>query len=416
MRIFVHDYPGHPLQITLSRELARFGHVVQHAFCPSVSSPRGSLTERADDPETFSIRAIPLNRAFDKYGVSRIRQEREYGRRAVAAMREFAPDVVVSANTPLLAQRALATESQRTGIPFVFWLQDLLGVGIKSVLQRRSPLLGRAGDVFVALERRILTSSDAVIAISDDFRPILLDAGVDLRSIHIIENWAPLDELPVLPRDNAWSRENGLDGVPVVLYAGTLGLKHDGALIVAVAERLAGASDATIVIASEGPSVDSLRQDVEARGLSNVRFVGFQPYERLPEMLATGDVFIAVLDEEAGVFSVPSKILTYLCAQRPIVAAVPSQNLAARVIQRSGGGVVVDPTKPNAFADAVEGLLWDGDQRRTLGIRGRRYAEREFSITRIAERFESVLSDITGEQPAVLIASIPEEEQSWSTS
>ena len=61
----------------------------------------------------------------------------------------------------------------------------------------------------------------------------------------------------------------------------------------------------------------------------------FQPYEVLPEVLASADVLLAILEPEAGVFSVPSKVLSYHCAGRPILAAIPAENLAARIIERA---------------------------------------------------------------------------------
>ena len=40
--------------------------------------------------------------------------------------------------------------------------------------------------------------------------------------------------------DNEWSRRMGLRGHPVVLYSGTLGLKHDPSILALLADRAAG--------------------------------------------------------------------------------------------------------------------------------------------------------------------------------
>jgi len=98
-----------------------------------------------------------------------------------------------------------------------------------------------------------------------------------------------------------------------------------------------------------------------------------------------------VLEPEAGAFSVPSKILTYLCAARPLLVSVPAGNLAARVVERSGGGVVVRPGDRPAFLAAAGRLLEDEQPRAELAKRGRAYAETEFDIESIAARFEGVL-------------------------
>src|SRR5207248_4934081 len=98
-----------------------------------------------------------------------------------------------------------------------------------------------------------------------------------------------------------------------------------------------------------------------------LRLLAYQPYDRLPEMLASADALVAVLEPEAGAFSVPSKILTYLCAARPLLVSVPSENLAARVVVRSGGGGVVEPGDDPSFLDAAQRMLDDPAVRAEVG-------------------------------------------------
>ena len=146
------------------------------------------------------------------------------------------------------------------------------------------------------------------------------------------------------------------------------------------------------MVVSEGEGAEWLERRARARGLENLVRLDFQPFHRMPEVLASADVLVAVLEAEAGVFSVPSKVLTYLAAGRPIAAAVPADNLAARTLLRSGGGCVVRPDDPTALSALVLELLDDEVRRHDLGDRGRKYAEREFDIRAIGDRFERVLS------------------------
>jgi glycosyltransferase involved in cell wall biosynthesis len=126
--------------------------------------------------------------------------------------------------------------------------------------------------------------------------------------------------------------------------------------------------------------------------LENLMLLGFQPYERLSEVLASSDVLIATLESDAGQFAVPSKILTYLCAGRPVLLAAPRENLAASVIERSGGGVVTDPDDLGAWVAAAKKLALDRPYREELGVHARRYAESAFDIHAIAGVFENVLN------------------------
>jgi glycosyltransferase involved in cell wall biosynthesis len=397
-RVVVHDYAGHPFQVQLSRALARRGHEVLHLYCPSVPTGRGDLDRRSDDPSTLAIEPVPLDEDFARYQASkRLRQEIVYGGRAAERVRTFEPSVVLSANTPLLAQWRLLRSCRRAGIATVFWQQDVLGVGTRRVLARKVRFVGAAaGSLLVAVERASVRRSDGVVVISPDFTPTLQSWNVADDRIAVVPNWAPIDELPVVDRDNSWSREHGLDGRTVLLYSGTLGLKHNPDLLLQLARGLRDRPDVEIVVVSEGLGADWLDEQSGHAGLSNLRVLPYQPYDRLPEVLGSADVLLAVLEHDAGAFSVPSKVLTYLCAGRAILAAIPTANLAARLLREAGAGMVVDPLDGDAFLNAARRLVDDSSARAGHGAAARAYAEQTFDIDAIADRFATVLQRAVG--------------------
>lgn len=382
MRILVHDFAGHPFQAQLSRELGRRGHVVIHAYCGAVTTGRGDLQRRPDDPETMDFLDCAAG-PFERYDpVRRIASELSYGRSVSGAVRVVRPDVVISANTPLIAQALLWRAARRQGARRVYWLQDFLGRGTRAVLSGRSRALGTtAGAAFEHLETKLLRRSDAIIAITEDFV-----AALDARGVAgpraVIENWAPLDELPVLSKRNTWSSHHGLSNRPVALYSGTLGLKHDPEHLLAAAAAVGGGGE--VVVISEGRGRDVLEAARAERRLENLHLFDFVPYEQLPDVLATADVTLVLLEPDAGTFSVPSKVLSYLSAGRAVVAAVPTENLAARVLLRSGAGRVVRPGDHAGFAENVRQALADPWGTAQMGACGRRYAEERFDVVRIA--------------------------------
>jgi glycosyltransferase involved in cell wall biosynthesis len=391
VRVVVHDYFGHAFPAQLARSLAGRGHDILHLHCSSFVTGKGRLTRTDDDPPGLEFAAVDLGQAFAKYDVlRRVVHERKTARELAELLREFRPDAVLSI-APLIVQVELLRAARRSGAAFVFWQQDVMSIAARRVLGRRSRLVGAASERAVAeLERRVVRRSDAVVVISEDFLPLLRSWQVDDSRVSVIENWAPLAELPPLPRENAWAVEHGLDGNAVFLYSGTIGFKHDPTLLLALA-RWAGTRDALVVVVSEGPGADWLGK--RARDEPGLRLLPYQPYDRLPEVLASADVLVAVLEPEAGAFSVPSKILTYLCVGRPLLASVPADNLAARVVERSGGGVVVRPGDTPAFLAAAETLLGNQGLRAELGSRARAYAEAAFESGAIADRFEAVLEE-----------------------
>jgi glycosyltransferase involved in cell wall biosynthesis len=204
----------------------------------------------------------------------------------------------------------------------------------------------------------------------------------------VIQNWAPLDEFPQSSRRNGWSSSCGLGERPVLLYSGTLGMKHRPDLIYRLAQELGNLC--TVVVVTEGVGEQYLKRQP---ALDNLILVGFQAYEVLPQVLASADVLLATLESDAAEFAVPSKILTYLCAGRPILLAAPAENLASSIVKESGAGLVVDPDNFASWADAAKRLVLDATYREELSMAARSYAERTFDITAVAASFEAILTN-----------------------
>ena len=129
-----------------------------------------------------------------------------------------------------------------------------------------------------------------------------------------------------------------------------------------------------MVVISEGLGADWLREKKAELDVDNLLLLPFQPFAEMPDVLASSDVLIAILERDAGVFSVPSKVLTYLCAGKPILAAIPPQNLMARIIAKADAGIVEAPDAHSALVGAGVRFLRDPELRRRAGANGRRYA------------------------------------------
>ncbi len=398
-RILIHDFAGHPFSVGLSRALAGRGHAVLHLYGADNPTPKGPLTLTADDLSSLRIAAVAMPGGYERYRfVTRWRQERAYGRRLAAEIRAWRPDVVVSGNAPLAAQDAALRASRQVGARFFFWLQDLTGEAAWRLLGRRwwgvGAMIGRC---FRWWEARIARHSDGVVAISPDFAPHVLAWGVADGSLSVIENWAPLADLPCLdrsgPEATAWAAGHGLAGRFIFLYAGMMGLKHKHDLLADLARRHRGRGDVAVVVVSQGLGRERLERIRTAEGLEDtLRLLDFQPFAQVPAMMAAAGALVVTLEEEAGVFAVPSKMLSCLCAGRPLLAAIPSANLAARRIRELDAGFVIDGNDRDAFLKAADVLLDDPSLAAAMGRRGRRYAESAFNIEAVADRFVAVLS------------------------
>jgi colanic acid biosynthesis glycosyl transferase WcaI len=392
LRLVIHDYCGHPGQVHLSRELARRGHHVEHQYCASYTTGRGATERRDGDPESFMVRAIELNSEFARYSpVVRLRQELQYARMSTRAVLAARPDVAVLSNIPLLSLFILTLSLRMRRVPYVFWQQDIYSEAIRVIARDRLGRLGCfVGWVAGCAERQVARGAAAIVAISDTFIEQLEAWGVPTSKVHVVPNWGAIDEMPLRPRDNAWAKAHGLVGVPVVMYAGTLGLKHDPSVLSRLARTARTGS--RMVVVSEGRGREWLES--EAADAPGLMLLDYQPYEQLPDVLASADVLLVVLEGDASRYSVPSKVLNYLCAGRPVLALLPPDNAVARMVEAAEAGLVVAPGDADAASAALRRLLSSPAARDQMGTAARRYAERTFDVTRVGDRFESLLCEI----------------------
>lgn len=396
MNILIHDYGGYAFIVQLARHLARLGFIVDYAFSRDNVTPKGLLAAQPDDPESFSLTSLSLGQQLQKYDfLRRHRQEQAYGHLLARHIAGWKPDIVLCANTSIDAIPPAQSAARAIGARFVYWLQDIHWIAVRAALAPRLPVLGHIiAYRYRRLERRCLRNSDAVIMISEQFDEECDRAGVPPLDRFVIPNWAPIEDWSLRARDNPWARRHRLTDKFCFLYAGTLGLKHNPSMLLALVDHFADREDVRVIVASEGPGAEFLRSAVHKKARRNLILLSYQSFEEFPDMLATGDVLLAILESEAGTYSVPSKVLSYLCAGRPVLAALPLDNPAARLIDETGVGYVVPPSDIDLFLSSAENLLNDASARDSMGLAARHYAEIHFDIEQISDRFKALFDSV----------------------
>lgn len=393
-RIAVHDYAGHPFQFELSRELARRGHHVRHFFFAEDAGPKGTVQRLQDDPAGFSVEPISIGRSYSKTNLIHRRQaDVLYGRLAGQRIEAFAPTVTISGNAPLEAQASIMRSVRRMSSAFIFWMQDFYSLAAAKILRRKIPVVGHVvGAYYKHLEAQMLRQSDGIVLISEDFKHALHKLGVRGDKAEVIPNWGSLAELSMRPKRNAWAREHGLEDKFVFLYSGTLALKHNPDLLWKLAKHFERDPSVLVLVVGTGVSFESLKVRREASALPNLMLLPLQPMEVFADVLASADVLVALLEDNAGPFAVPSKVLNYLCAGRPVLLSAPSDNLSVRVIAQAAAGECVPAEQEEAFIEAADRLRGRPELRAELGDAARAYAEGVFNISAIADRFEGVFN------------------------
>ena len=394
MRIAIHDYAGFSFPLELSNEFSKRGHHVLHLFTESSGGPKASFDETNN--QNLQIVNMDINGVEKDNLLKRWLQERRYSDLAIKELDKWHPDVVISGNTPLEAQKKLINWARRCAVPSVFWLQDLLSIAAESILSKASCFLGRfAYAYFNRIEIGTLSIANHIVAITEDFIPYLNQWNIDLDKVSIIPNWGPIEQIPVLPRINQFSSNYGLNEKFVILYCGTLGKKQNIQLITDTAAELIDENDLLFIVATDRRGHRLLNDRLVGKKISNLVQLPLQPSHLYPYLLASSDITLVTMEASAGAYCVPSKIWSAFCAQKPSIVAAHKNNLCSRITETVSAGLVIPPGSTEACITAIRKLKQNHHLRANMGINARRYAERHFPISKIADSFETILQQIS---------------------
>lgn len=310
----------------------------------------------------------------------------------LASLRGGRVDAVIAMSPPLtMGLTGWGTHLIRRG-PLVFNIQDVFpdaAVETGAITNQRIIAGARW------LERVSYHRAAAVTVLSDDLRDnVTAKMKASRRDrVHVIPNFVDTQFIQPSDRMTPLRRELNIGNELVVLYAGNVGFSQSLEMVIDSAREF---PQATFVINGDGAARTVLQ--ARAAGLANVRFSGYQPKERVPEVLATGDVHLVPLKAGLGRVSVPSKTYSILAAGRPVLAAIDAGTEVPRMLAASGGGVAVAPDDPTAFSAGLRRLLADPIAARAMGAAGRAWVLNAASPQAVALAYEQLIRSVGSRQ------------------
>ncbi len=314
---------------------------------------------------------------------------------AVAAVATRGPfDAVVAVSPPITLAFAARLAAWRHGCPMILNVQDVFPDVAVTVGELKSPRLIRLAG---RLERAAYQASDAVTVLSADVEANITAKVAGLGHPPVVEtipNFVDSENLRPLDRLTDYRHEHRLGDRIVVMYAGNLGYSQPLDLVLEAARRHRHRDDLVYVVNGGGVRFQDLAS--VASGLPNLVVVGYQPADRLPEVLATGDIHLVLLKAGLASASVPSKAYSVLAAGRPMVASVDPGSEVARMVTDAGAGFAVPPDDPDSLVAAVEHLAGEPELRNRLGAGGRVWAEKCCSSRTVAAAYLGLVERLGG--------------------
>jgi glycosyltransferase involved in cell wall biosynthesis len=140
-----------------------------------------------------------------------------------------------------------------------------------------------------------------------------------------------------------------------------------------------------------------LENEVKERKLENVKLLGYQARELMPQVNASSDVGTIPMKATTTSDTFPSKIYTILACAKPAIVSTDLDSELAWVIQQSRCGRIVPPDDPQAYTDAIFKAFQERSSLPAEGERGRKFVEQEYSKEVVAEKYDRLIKSLVGE-------------------
>lgn len=383
----------------IARALVRRGHEV-HAVTGYPIYPEGKIFDgyrnrpyQREEIDGVIVHRGPIYPSHDTSAARRMANYLSFSASgaAVALATLRSADVGLVYSSPATAAVPGMALAALGRVPYVMQIQDLWPDTVTNsgfVSDGTGSALGRALGMYCGLTYRMATT---VAVTSPGMADILADRGVPREKLAYVPNWADESNFRPHDKDEALKADLGLRRPFIAMYAGNLGEMQALDTILDAASQLRHRDEIGFALVGAGVEESRLRQRVADEGIDNVTFVPSQPFSRMSDVLAVGDVQLATL-KDVPLFrsTTPSKIQANFAAGRPVIAAIGGD--AARIINEAGAGVATTPGDATELARAVESMAaLSPDERAAMGRTARTYYDTHFSESVAGDALETLL-------------------------
>ncbi|WP_295102879.1 glycosyltransferase family 4 protein [uncultured Candidatus Kuenenia sp.] len=406
--LYLHQYfvppegSGGTRSYEMARRFVKFGHTVtmitSSAFFPKQTAFSQKTIEMDIEGISLWIINVPYsnNLSFTK---------RMYAfflfalKSSLAVLKAKHVDVVFATSTPLTIAIPGVAAKLKHKCPMVFEVRDLWPELPVAVGALRNPI---SKWLAYRLEKWAYKNSDHIIALSPGMKNGIIRTGYHAEKVTVVPNSCDraLFGVPASAGDSFLKEHPYLEGLPLVTYAGTLGMINGvGYLVDIAAKMLHIDSSVRFLIVGAGMQASSIYTHARSSGVleKNLWIIPPVAKQDMPRLLSATTVAVSlVIDLPALWNNSANKFFDALAAGRPV--AINHEGWQADILRSSGAGIVLPPCDAERAAQALNSFLKDNGRLERAQDASTRLAETQFSRDRLAEQLCRTLEKVVDDK------------------
>ena len=320
-------------------------------------------------------------------------------------------DVVLYSTPPITFERVVKYIKARDGCKSYLLLKDIFPQNAVDIgLMKKGSLIWR---YFRAKEKRLYEVSDYIGCMSRANVEYLLRHNPELDPAKVEECPNSIRPRPLPVVDTAKRQEIRKKwGIPqeaaVFVYGGNLGRPQGIDFLLAVLDKLKnlnykvhaansgttknenGTSEGGInnrhdiffLIVGDGTEYGRIKAYLETAAHPRARLIKYLPRDEYDQLLDACDAGLIFLDSRFTIPNFPSRLTSYMESALPVVAATDENSDIKDVLREAGCGFWAKSGDIDGFMEIVTRLAAAPDLRRQMGLNGRRYLEKYYTVSR----------------------------------
>lgn len=245
-----------------------------------------------------------------------------------------------------------------------------------------------------------MRSSDKILLVGKDQVDTLRkrDAKLVNKSI-VINNWTDDEKIVPLDKNNEeiikFKKENNIEDKFIIMYSGNIGLFYDLENLIKVMSKFKDNKDILFLFIGEGAVKEELIKYSKNNDFNNIKFLPYQPKERLNISLNLADIHLVVNAKGIKGVSVPSKIYGVMAAGKPILGVLEKGSEARNIIENANCGICVNPEDYNEFEKVIKYFIEINDKKKNEFERNsREYLEKNLSKRKSIESYDKLFETL----------------------
>lgn len=383
------DMSGGTRHYDFAKELIKRGHTVtivassfHYSKYKEMKDYKGKdyLCEKIDGIDFIWIKTPP----YFGNGISRVRNMISYTYKVLKYIPKLnlsKPDIIVGSSVHLFAVWAAYKLSCRYNTPFIMevrdlWPQTLIDMGIS----KWHPFIILLG----LLERYLYKKADKIIS-NLPYAYDYIGKFVEKEKFIWISNGVDLSNIKYISKEKSDKF--------TISYTGAIGVANNLHILLNVAKKLKDNENIYFRLVGEGAEKEKLKAFVKENNLLNVSIENSVPKNEVTNILQNSDVlFLSLKDSPLYKFGISlNKLFDYMASGRVIVFAGNSKN---NPIKDANAGYSITPDDVEVLEKTIlEIYNLSQEKRDEIGQKIRKYAEDNYSIEILVDKFEKLLED-----------------------